>query len=66
MAAIDEAAGETWHQSVEAASGVLVLDVGRAWRNFSRSNACHPEDRQRSGAPVKSFGACPRRVIMPK
>ena len=31
--------------------------------HLGRSNAGHPEDRQRSGAPAKSFRARPRRII---
>src|SRR6185437_5059006 len=44
-------------------AGVLVLDVGRAWRDPGRSNAGHPEDRQRSSTPAKGFGARARRIM---
>ena len=37
-------------------AGILVLDVGRTWSDLGRSNAGHPEDRQRSGAPLKALG----------
>ena len=37
-------------------AGVLALDVGRAWCDLGSSNAGRPEDRQRSGAPLKALG----------